>query len=380
MFEKTKALCDSFLEMGIPGFDLLVYKNGEPVLRYMNGYSDRHNKIPMRGDELYDIFSCSKVMTCTAALQLWEKGLFQLEDKLSDYLPEFEHMTVRTPDGGVRPAEKPIRIENLFTMTSGLNYDMNTPALRKLKADTGGVCATRDVARAIAEGPLNFEPGAQYLYSLGHDVLAALVEVLSGQPFETYVQEHIFEPLGMTHSNFLLPMEDYRKVAPLYRGVEQTGEVSPHYLGNVPVYRFGVKHASGGAGCVSTVEDYIKLTEALREGETLLKRSTIEMMTTNRLTEEQAQTYTLKANYGYGLGVRVAKESSGLSDFGWGGAAGAYLAIDIPHGITLYYAQHVVLAPNVPLRSKIYTTVLEELEGICNNDQPVNPELSKLTY
>ena len=378
MFEKTKALCDSFLEMGVPGFDLMICKDGQCILRYMNGYSDRHYKTPMKGDEQYNIYSCSKVITCVALLQLWEKGMFKLEDKLSKYMPEFEHMTVKTEDG-VREAKNPILIENLFTMTAGLNYNIATPALRKLKADTAGRCPTREVARAIAEGPLEFEPGTQYLYSLAHDVLAALLEVLTGEKFEDYVREHIFQPLGMTRTDFLLPMEEYRNIIPLYRGCED-GSVIPHFLGNVPSYRIGIEHASGGAGCASTVEDYMKFLEALRTGEKLLKRETIRMMATDRLTPAQREGFKLRQNYGYGLGVRVADEGSGRYDYGWGGAAGAYLAVDETHNMTMYYAQHVILSPNVDQRGKIYTTVLEELEGIIAREQAADPELNKLTY
>ena len=103
MFEKTKALCDSFLDLGVPGFDLMVCKDGQCVLRHTNGYSDLHNRIPMQGCELYNLYSCSKPITCTALMQLWEKGLFRLEDKLSDYMPEFAEMTVRTENGIERP-------------------------------------------------------------------------------------------------------------------------------------------------------------------------------------------------------------------------------------------------------------------------------------
>ncbi len=378
MFEKTKALCDSFLEMGIPGFDLLVYHDGKPVLRYMNGYSDRLNKTPMTGKELLNIYSCSKLFTCVAAMQLWEKGLFKLEDKLSDYMPEYAEMTVRTPEG-IRPAKNPIRIENLFTMTAGFNYAFGCPSLMKLRAASGGRCPTREVARELAKEPLDFEPGAMYQYSLCHDVLAALVEVLSGEKFEDYTRKHIFEPLGMTHTNFLLPMEEYRKVAPLYRG-DPDGVVLSHFYGNVPQYRIGTEHASGGAGCASTVEDYILFLEALREGETLLKRETIDLMATNRLTQEQMEGFKLKARYGYGLGMRVAKEGSGRYDFGWGGAAGAYAVVDLHHNITMYYSQHVVLAPNVSRRAKVYTSVLEDLFGAEADDTPLDPELNKLTY
>jgi len=363
MFEKTKALLDSFLELNIPGFDILVYKDGKEVLRYMNGVSDRHNQTPMRGDELYDIFSCSKVITCTAALQLWEKGLFDLEDELSKYLPEYAQMTVREADGTVRPAKNPIRIHNLFSMTAGFNYDLQTPALLKMRAATAGKCPTREVARTLATQPLDFDPGAHYQYSLCHDVLAALVEVLSGQEFSAYVKEHIFDIAGMTRSDFLLPMEDYRKVVPLYRGIDGTlahTEVNPHFLGNVPMYRLGTQHASGGAGCVSTVEDYMKFLEALRTGK-LLKDETVDMMAVNRLTPQQIEKDYNKPGYGYGLGVRTALPESGKHDFGWGGAAGAYLAIDKVNNLSVFYAQHVVLSAVVPLRAKIYETVLEDL-------------------
>ena len=363
MFEKTKALVDSFLEMNIPGFDLLVCKDGKEVLRYMNGVSDRHNRIPMKGDEQYNIFSCSKVITCTAALQLWEKGLFDLEDQLSKYLPEYADMTVREKDGTVRPAKAPIRIHNLFSMTAGFNYNLLTPELRRLRLETNGKCPTREFARTLATQPLDFDPGTHYQYSLCHDVLAALVEVIAGQEFSTYVKEHIFDVAGMTRSDFLLPMEDYRNVAPLYRGVDGTlgnTEVNPHYMGVLPMYRIGTQHASGGAGCVSTVEDYSRFLEALRTGK-LLKDETVDMMAVNRLTPEQVEKDFAKPGYGYGLGVRTALPGSGKYDFGWGGAAGAYLAIDKVNKLTVCYAQHVVLSPNTSLRAKIYEAVLEDL-------------------
>ena len=99
MFEQTKALCRHFLKVGIPGFDLIVYKDGQCVLRHMGGYADPENKIPMQGKEKYHIYSCSKLFTCVAAMQLWEQGRFSLEDDLADYLPAFREMTVKTENG-----------------------------------------------------------------------------------------------------------------------------------------------------------------------------------------------------------------------------------------------------------------------------------------
>ena len=202
MFEELRNFCDSLLERGVrtPGFDLIVYQGGKCVFRHTNGFSDLESKTRMTGKERYNIYSCSKVITCTAALMLWERGLFSLEDELSDYMPEFKNMTVRAPDGGIRPAANPIRIKNLFEMTAGFSYDVESPNLQACRRETGGRCPTRAAVRAIARGPLSFEPGEHWQYSLCHDVLAALVEVISGRRFADYVRENIFEPLGMTRS------------------------------------------------------------------------------------------------------------------------------------------------------------------------------------
>ena len=362
MFEITKALCEQFLEMGIPGLDILVYKNGREAFRYTRGYADLENQIPLTGKERYNIFSCSKPITCVAAMQLWEQGKFSLDDELSKYMPEYAHMTVRTEDG-IEPAKNPIYIHNLFSMTAGFDYNLFSDSLQQLYKDTDGRCPTREVARYLAREPLAYQPGDRYQYSLGHDVIAALVEVWSGQKFEDYVKQHIFDPLGMKDSDFLIPMEDYVNLPVLYYYDEAKGGLIRHPRGQKPMYRLGSQHASGGAGCVSTVEDYMKFAEALREGEKLLKRETIALMTTDRLTDHQKRTYPSRATYGYGLGMKCPKEGGQRVDFGWGGAAGAHLAIDIPNGISLYYSQHQVLSPTHNIRNRTYLAVLDDLFG-----------------
>ena len=281
MFEQTKALCQKFLDMGIPGFDMIVYKDGECVLRHMGGYADPDKKTPMQGNEKYHIYSCSKLFTCTAALQLWEKGLFSLDDDLADYIPAFREMTVQTENGPVK-AKNPIKIHHLFEMTSGMTYDLETPALKAYYEADGRRCPTLAMVNELAKTPLRFEPGTGWEYSLSHDVLAALVEILSGEKFENYVKNHIFTPLGMENSDFLHPVEDWNGFARQYQYNDTTKQFIPWWQNT---YRPGVEYASGGAGCVSTVEDYIKFLEALRIGDIILKKETIAMMATDRLTE-----------------------------------------------------------------------------------------------
>lgn len=372
MFEKTIELCESFLKMGVPFYDILVYRDGKQILRHSGGYVDMENKTPVKGDELLNIYSCSKPITVTAAMQLWEKGLFDLEDKLSKYLPEYENMTVRT-ENGIVPAKNPILVRQLFTMTAGFSYDLHSPALEQLRIDTQGRCPTREVARYLAKEPLCFEPGTQYRYSLGHDVLAALVEVLSGEKFEDYTRKHIFEPMGMARTDFLKAPEDYEEVATHY--VFKEGK--PQLRSKWPAYRMGPEHASGGAGCVSTVEDYMKFLEGLRTFK-LLKPETIELITRDWHNEEEKKTFPLTA-YHYGLGMRVRNPGTAHADFGWGGAAGATLHVDIPHGISIFYVQHLITSPNQSIRTRVYTAVLQDLGFDVQVEIP-KPEDNLLTY
>ncbi|MBE6702995.1 MAG: beta-lactamase family protein [Ruminococcaceae bacterium] len=378
MFEQTKALCRHFLDMGIPGFDLIVYKDGECVLRYMGGYADTENKIPIRGKEKYHIYSCSKLITCAAAMQLWEKGIFSLEDNLSDYLPAFAEMTVKTEDG-VRKAKNPIKIQDLFQMTSGMGYSMHTPQLEEYYSIPGNNCPTVETVNMFAKNPLEFEPGEGWKYSFAHDVLGALVEVLSGEKFENYVKAHIFDPLGMEHSTFLHPLEDWEGFAKQYRYNSETGQF-------LPAWRFwchlGKEFAGGGGGCISTVEDYIKFLEALRVGDVILKKETIYLMATNRLTEQQRAMYNKTSHSGgYGLGMRTPYHDPAQTDFGWGGAAGAYASVDPVNNVSFYYSQHVLNSPNRHLRKWLYKTIRADLL-----DEKVNVPLKtiddnpKLTY
>lgn len=357
MFENLTKFCDSFLEDGLPGFDLAIFQDGRCIFRHWNGYSDLEHKVTMKGTERYNIYSCSKPITCTAALQLWEKGLFSLEDKLSDYMPEFEQMTVKT-ETGIVPAQTPIRILHLFQMTAGFSYNTSSPQLLKCREETGGRCQTREVMRYLAKEPLLFEPGTRWEYSLCHDVLAALVEVVSGEKFEDYVKKNIFDVVGMQDSTFLLPDAEIDSLAAQYRF--ENG--APVNVGkSISSYKIGTEYASGGAGGISTVEDYIRFLEGLRTG-VLLKPETLQKMMTNTLTEAQNITYWTKETHGYGLGVRCPKaENPECMDFGWGGAAGAFLAMDVEKRLSIYFGTHLLSSPVQGIRSYLYRFVMAEL-------------------
>ena len=336
--------------------------HGEPVFRHRTGFANLETGAPMTGRERVNLYSCSKIATCVAAMQLFEKGFFQLDDPLADYMPEFADMKVREEDGSTRPAREPIRIWHLFSMTAGFSYDLNSPSLAACRA-ANPACPTREFIRALAGDPLHFDPGTRWNYSLCHDVLAALVEVLSGQSFADYTRDHIFAPLGMADTTFLLPDSELGTIAPQYRWNPEKRK--PVFCGPaIQPYKAGAEYASGGAGCVSTCDDYAKLLEALRVGDVILKKETIDLMAIDRLTDATRPTFWYQ-EYGYGLGVRCKSAilSDGRRDFGWGGAAGSLSVIDREHGFTIMLVQHMLGATDPALRWKIVPLVREAVSA-----------------
>ena len=203
MFEHLNAYLTEFERRGIPGMDVCVLHGGKEFFRAVRGVSDEAGT-PMRGTERYNLYSCSKVVTCTAALMLVEEGKLSLEDEIALYLPAFGNMRVKK-NGATVKAEKRITVRHLFTMTAGLNYETRSESIKRGMLETEGKCPTVEMMQYIAREPLEFEPGERWRYSLCHDVLAAVVEVVSGKRFGAFVRERIFTPLGMSNSTFLLP-------------------------------------------------------------------------------------------------------------------------------------------------------------------------------
>lgn len=336
MFTELTKKLDSLLEMGVPFYDCIVLKDGKCVYRHADGYVDPQKTIKASGKETYNIYSCSKLITCVAALQLWEKGLFALDDKLSKYMPEFQNMTVKRGEEIVS-AKNPIIIKDLFTMTAGFSYNLSSPQIMRCKEETNGECQTRELMRYLAKEPLLFEPGTKWEYSLCHDVLAALIEVLTGMTFGEYVKKNIFDPLEMNNSTFLLDDASLDRIANQYYYDPEKGVLKRDKHID---YKLGSKYESGGAGCISTVDDYVKFMEAIRVGDVILKRETVDLLATNQITKEQKQ-YFGRDPYTYALGQRCPMDDT-TSDFGWGGAAGAHYAIDRKNGLSIYLGTHIL--------------------------------------
>ena len=356
-FKRLDAYLKKLTPTSVPGVDCAVYYRHEPVYRGCYGYADVENKRPITPDTMYYVYSATKLFTCAAALQLHERGEFVMFQPVSDFIPEYGHLTIgrRLLNGDMEytDAKRPMLIQDLFCMTGGMNYDLQSPSIRHMQQETGGRCPTVETVKAIAREPLLFEPGTHWNYSLCHDVLAALVEVISGKRFGAYLEENIFQPLGMKDSTFHLPEEKRGRMAALYT-FDAEKRTYTSYAGND--YVFGTEYESGGAGLISTVDDYMRFAEALcrfgmgNNGERILSASSVRLMRRNHLTPQLLQDYNWPhlQGYGYGLGVRTLMDPTKLSnlsqdgEFGWSGAAGAFVIIDPENELTVYYAQHML--------------------------------------
>lgn len=329
----------------------------ETVFKYRSGVLDLEAGTAIDEGRIMNIYSMTKIMTCVAAMQLVEKGAMLLNDPISAYMPEYAEMYVRKQglDGefALERAERPITVRDLFAMTAGFSYDLQVPALQAAVKETNGKLPTRAFARALAKEPLHFEPGTRWNYSVCHDVLGALVEVVDGRSFGTYLKDEIIGPLGMSDTTFELSEQQRGRLAPQYAYSEEHGKAVA-FDGNG--FRIGTELESGGAGLLSTSGDYVKFLNALTNGGTspsgvrLLSSRSVDLMRTDQLTDATRGDYSWEQlrGYGYGLGVRthVSPAGSGslspIGEFGWSGAAGCMGIMDPDSQVTVMYAQHLL--------------------------------------
>ena len=338
-------------EKGVPGCDVLIRRGHETLLRHFSGVSDYQGLVPIRGDEVYYMYSCTKPITCAAAMQLVEQGKLLLDAPVADYLPAYRD-TFLLKDGKPVPTEKVMTVRHLFTMSAGLSYDRDTEPLRQLIRENPGT-GTVEAVSAFPKAPLQFEPGERFLYSLCHDVLAAVVEVVSGQRFSEYLKTHIFDPLGMARIGFDLPKSEEPHLVAQYVCPKPGVPCTP-MAGNGD-FRITGAYESGGAGLYACVEDYSRFADALANGGVgitgarILKPETIDLMRSEQLSSfamNNAFSCAAGPGYGYGLGVRTLIDKSqgqrsSLGEFGWDGAAGSYVMIDPAEKLSIFFAMHV---------------------------------------
>ncbi len=379
-FEPLLDFLDSYLPMlGVPGSDIAIYKDHEPVFRHQSGFDSIKLRTPVRANALYHMYSCTKVATCVAATQLIERGEILSTDPVYAYIPEFADIKVKgvNPDGTefVKKAENVLTIEHLLTMTGGLDYNVDRPAIKRVVKETDGRAPTVDIARALAEDPLVFEPGTAYQYSLCLDVMGGIIEIVSGMKLGDYMKKNIFDPLGMTETSFGMTPYKKERLAVQYEFDPATGmarelPIDSNFL------IFGTEYQSGGAGLISSVDDQILLADALanygvgKNGNRILSKYGVQLMGSNHLPDPILNTFNVAQcrGYGYGYGVRsninpsMNGNLSPIGEFGWDGMRGSYLSADPVNRVAIFYAEHMgglhpIILPR--LRNAVYACLGE---------------------
>lgn len=372
----------------LAGWQIMLTRAGRVVHASTYGKRDREAGLPVDTDTLWRIYSMSKPITSVAAMMLWEEGRFELTDEVARFLPSYADMRVYDRGSNTKPytvpAVEPIRLWHLLTHTSGLTYGfLNTSVvdtIYRLNGYEWGTPRGVDLAAACdawAALPLLYQPGTAWGYSVATDVLGRVVEVISGQRFDDFLRERIFEPLGMKDTAFWTSAE--QRLARLYTPDPATGHA-------VPADTFGraalrePAMLSGGGGLVSTAADYLRFTGMLAgngalDDVRLLGSRTLRMMTRNWLpggrdlgalsTGGFAETIFEGIGFGLGFGVVENPIPSGTystpGEFFWGGAASTAFWVDPVEEITAHFFTQLLPSSTYPIRSQLRQLVYSSL-------------------
>ena len=356
---RIREYLDSLLAEGLPSFDVIIRKDHEEVFRYLGGFADAAKTQPIQQDSRYLMFSMTKIQTMTAVMQLVEQGKLSLDDEVGKYLPAYKDVLVREErDGVIRlvPPKTPMTVRHLVTMQSGLDYDLHRPGVERVLAERGQQATTRELVDAMAQSPLCFHPGEHYLYSLSHDVAAAIVEVVSGMRFSDYLAANVWIPLHMDNTSFAKPMNDGVPGLAQQFVCDDGDFHRMHPMEMSCDYQLSETYESGGAGLMSCTVDYANLADALAcggvgaDGARILRPETVALFSENLLGEvslSEIRNNMGRLGYGYGIGMQTLVDPASIGTkapagiFGWDGAAGSLAIMDPINRMSLVFTMHV---------------------------------------
>ncbi|MES2196907.1 MAG: serine hydrolase domain-containing protein [Pseudomonadota bacterium] len=321
------------------------------------GWADREAQVPLRSDHLFRVFSNTKLITSCAALLLFEEGRFRLDDPIEKFIPQLGNRHVLRPAAtsleDTEPASGSITIRQLLSHSSGLSYGLFDPGSVMFRAYQqrkvlNPATVLADMVDQLAELPLVYHPGTSWEYSVATDVVGRLVEVISGEALDKFIERRIFAPLGMVDTAFAVPDKDHSRLAAYYAGADLIDPMKPGLTrtDNAPwpgAYLRAVPRLSGGGGLVSTLPDMVALVRSLLPGgPTLLKPETIAQMMTNQLPDGVWMRFPMTGELvgkGYGLAGALTVRPSpfdhadSTGEFWWGGMAGTQWWISPKTGV-----------------------------------------------
>lgn len=392
---KVEKLLDRYLDEGkIPGYSCLVSQGLQEVAYYQNGLKDVERTVPIDRNTVFRIYSMTKPLTSVAMMQLFEEGLFLLDDPVHRYIPDWLNLKVFESGDAenfqVSDPDRPMTIRDLFLHTAGLTYGFQEAHpvdeiyRREGISSQGSADTLESMAAKLVDIPLQFSPGLQWNYSIATDVLGHLVEIISGQSLEDYLQEHILTPLGMRDTGFSVKPGQEKRFAACYLYSPCEVEVGQYYrLEDDPQCSRYLKKPSllsGGGGLVSTIDDYycfckMLLNKGELNGVRILGSKTVEFMARNHLPldkdlAEMGQSRFSETNYngvGFGLGFSVIMNAAQLGvlcsegEIAWGGMASTCFWIDPVEEIIVVFMTQLIPSGCYPIRSQLHATVYQAL-------------------
>jgi len=358
-----------------PGVVTLIARHGKVVHVDAYGKADLASGRPTRADDIFRMYSMTKPITSAALLMLFEEGRFQLTDPLSKYFPAFADAKVyvgRTPQGGLLldSAKRQITVQDVFRHTAGFSYGFGDSPVDKMYADAN-VFATDlgGLIEKVGKMPLLYQPGDRWVYSVAHDVQAALVEKLSGQKFDEFVRQRIFRPLEMNDSMFKVPADKTTRVPALYT----MGRDGKLVVDTSPLGKGYGDQVFGGYSISTTIGDYaifaqMLLNKGQLNGVRLLSPKTVELMAMNHLPPAALANGGVGPGTGYGLGVSVLMNPAergnigSVGEFGWSGAASTHVLIDPKEDMVAIYCTQL-MGSDFAIRSNFVTLLYQTIVG-----------------
>lgn len=344
----------------IAGASVMVYKDGTLCYDDQFGWADIENRVRISRDTIFRLYSCTKPITATALMILFERGELELEYPVHRFLPSFKDMTVVSEDGKITKCNTDMTIRDLLNMTSGLVYPGGwfeagrhmEPVFDEItsKLGTDEELTTQQVAEKISEAPLMFEPGKMWNYGTSADVLGAVIEKIAGMKLSEFMKKEIFDPLLMEDTGFYVPKDKLNRFSKLYMQTDDGLKLfEDNYLG-ITDYKKPPRFESGGAGLVSTTLDYMRFLRMLLNmgtvnGVKILSENTVRFMTQNHLTDEQfySMQYGSTKGCGYGNLMRVvtstaqATTNGDVGEYGWDGWTGTYFTVNPKSNLIILY-------------------------------------------
>ncbi len=373
----------------LAGWQVAVARHGKVVHHTVAGQRDLANGLPVEADTIWRIFSMTKPVTAVLALQLWEEGLFQLTDPVHQYIPAFKDTKVWRAGSVNAPVFEPVtetmQIWQLFAHTSGLTYGFMyghpVDNLYRLAGFEWGMPGANleEMCNNLAKLPLLFQPGSEWNYSMGLDVLGRVLEVVSGQPLDELMRNRLLEPLGMHETTWHVPEANHDRVGVLYGAMPGTRRafaipgMGDAALTAPPVF-------GGGGGLQSTAYDYHRFTQMLvnggeLDGVRILSPRTVKLMASNHLPNNADLTEfgrplfseTAFDGVGFGLGVSVTLDPvkgralGNAGEFAWGGAASTAFWVDPVDDLTVSFFTQLLPSSVHPIRPQLKQLVYQAM-------------------